>query len=209
MADSEDLRPARGETGRDRYDPLSRALHWATAALVVASFALALWPGSVKGSAELHKSLGLALLFVVVPRLAVRLTVGRGGARPGSRGGGVFAAKAVHGLLYAMLLAVPLLGWLHLNSKGMGVSMFGLPLPMLADADRELAPVLLEAKRWLAYGMLGAIGLHAAAALAHHYLLRDGVLASMMPTGIRGERAATPRPALGVVASAGGGEGAA
>ena len=183
MTDSEDLRPARGETGRDRYDPLSQALHWATAALVLASFALALWPGLVKGSAALHKSFGLALLFVVPLRLGWRLTAGWGGARPGSKGGGTLAAKAVHGMLYAMLLAVPLLGWLHLNSKGIGVSMFGLHLPMLADADRELASVLFRAKRWLSYGMLGAVGLHAAAALAHHHLLRDGVLASMMPHG--------------------------
>ena len=51
MKDGKDLRPARGETGRDRYDPLSQALHWATAVLVLASFALALWPELVKGSA--------------------------------------------------------------------------------------------------------------------------------------------------------------
>lgn len=209
MTDSEDLRPARGEAGRDRYDALSRALHWTTAALVLASAALAWWPGLVKGSAALHKELGLALLFVVLARLGWRLTAGRGGARPGSKGAGALAAKAVHGLLYAMLLAVPLLGWLHLNSKGIGVSMFGLQLPTLADADREFAPVLLEAKRWLAYGMLGAAGLHAAAALAHHYLLRDGVLASMLPSGLRGRRAAAPRPEPGAVAGAAGAKGAA
>jgi hypothetical protein len=88
MKDGKDLRPARGETGRDRYDPLSQALHWATAVLVLASFALALWPGLVKGSAALHKSLGLALLFVVPLRLAWRLTGGSGVARPGSGEGG-------------------------------------------------------------------------------------------------------------------------
>ena len=167
MEHSRDLRPAPGETGRDRYDPVSQALHWATAALVLASFALALWPGLVQGSSALHKSLGLALLVVVPLRLGWRMSVGRGGARPGSEGAAA-AAKAVHVMLYAMLMAVPLLGWLHLNSKGIGASMFGLHLPMLADADRELAPALLRAKRWLSYGLLGAIGLHAAAALAHH-----------------------------------------
>ena len=172
MEDREDARPARGETGYAPYDPLSQALHWATAALVLASFALALWPGLVKGSAALHKSLGLALLFVVPLRLAWRLTGGSGGARSGNGDGdGALAAKAMHWALYAMLLAVPLLGWLHLNSKGMGASMFGFLLPTLADPDREFAAVLLRAKWWLSYGMLGAIGLHAAAALAHHYLV--------------------------------------
>ncbi len=191
MEDGRDLRPAPGETGRDRYDPVSQALHWATAALVLASFALALWPELVKGSSALHKSLGLALLFVVPLRLGWRLAAGRGGARPGSKGGAP-AAKAVHAMLYAMLLAVPLLGWVHLNSKGIGASMFGLHLPALADADRELAPILLRAKWWLSYGLLGAIGLHAAAALAHHYLLRDGVLASMMPRGPEARSAVMP-----------------
>lgn len=195
MEHSRDLRPAPGETGRDRYDPVSQALHWATAALVLASFALALWPDLVEGSSALHKSLGLALLFVVPLRLGWRLAAGRGGARPGSKGG-ASAAKAVHAVLYAMLLAVPVLGWLHLNSKGIGVSMFGLHLPALADADREFAPALLRAKRWLSYSLLGAIGLHAAAALAHHYLLRDGVLASMVPRG-SGDRPAAMRDAVG------------
>src|SRR5215213_9519627 len=103
MKNRESLRPARdGTTGHDRYDPLSQALHWATAVLVLASFALALWPGLVEGSASLHKSSGLALLFVVPLRLGWRLTAGWGGPRPGSKGGaGASAAKAVHGLLYA------------------------------------------------------------------------------------------------------------
>jgi superoxide oxidase len=209
MKDGKELRPAQGETGRDRYDPLSQALHWATAVLVLASFALALWPDLVRGSAALHKSLGLALLFVVLLRLGWRLTAGWGGARPGSNGPGTFAAKAVHVMLYAMLLAVPLLGWLHVNSKGIGVSMFGLELPTLAGADRDFARVLLNAKRWLAYGMLGTIGLHAAAALAHHYLLRDGVLASMMPNGPGGQRAASSDPESGVVSGVAETEGAA
>ena len=198
MKDGKSLRPAQGEAGRDPYDPVSQILHWATAALVLASFALALWPDLVKGSAALHKSLGLALLFVVLLRLGWRMTAGWGGARPGSEGAGTLAAKAVHGMLYAMLLAVPLLGWLHLNSKGIGVSMFGLHMPMLADTNRELAPALLRAKWWLSYGMLGAVGLHAAAALVHHYLLRDGVLASMMPRGFQGRPAAMPDAADGV-----------
>ncbi len=86
MEGSENLRPAPGEIGRTRYDPLSQALHWATAALVLASFALGLWPDLVKGSASLHKSVGLALFLVVLLRLGWRLTGGRGGGRPSGDG---------------------------------------------------------------------------------------------------------------------------
>ena len=210
MKDGKSLRPAQGEAGRDPYDPLSQILHWATAALVLASFALALWPDLVKGSAALHKSLGLALLFVVLLRLGWRLTGGTGGGRPNGDGDALtLAAKAVHGALYAALLAVPLLGWLHLNSKGIGVSMFGLPMPALADADRDLARSLFRVKSWLAYGMLSAIGFHATAALAHHYVFRDSVLASMLPAGPRGRPAAAPRPADGVADDAAGAKGTA
>jgi cytochrome b561 len=211
VEESEDLRPARGEARRDRYDPLSRALHWATAALVLACFALALQPDLVKGSASLHKSLGLALLFVALLRLGWRLTGGTGGGRPNGDGDALtLAAKAVHGALYAALLAVPLLGWLHLNSKGIGVSMFGLAMPMLADTDRDLARLLFQAKRWVAYGMLSAIGFHATAALAHHYVFRDGVLASMLPP--RGPKAQAEAPSdapAGEVEAAAGAKGTA
>jgi hypothetical protein len=85
---------------------------------------------------------------------------------------------------------------------------FGLDLPMLADTDRALAAALLRAKWWLAYGMLGAVGLHAAAALAHHYLLRDGVLASMAPSGLWRRRAGPAPPRARRGRGHGGGEGA-
>ncbi|MBD0275378.1 MAG: cytochrome b, partial [Acetobacteraceae bacterium] len=135
------------------------------------------------GSASLHKSIGLALIFVVLLRLGWRLTGGKGGAHPGNNDSLALAAKAVHGMLYLALLAVPLLGWLHLNSKGIEVRMFGIPMPMLADPDRDLSRLLFQAKRWLSYGMLSAIGFHATAALAHHFVFRDGVLTSMLPRG--------------------------
>ena len=190
----------RGGSGSIAYDPVSKALHWATAILVLATFALAIWPELVKGSGALHRSLGLALLFVVPLRLAWRLAGGTGGteaqAEDGLAGLATLAAKAVHGALYLAMAALPLLGWLYMDLKGTGASMFGQALPSLAGADRELAAAVYRVKWWLAYGMLGTIGLHAAAALAHHYLLRDGVLAAMLPDlRPRRRRPDAPRPA--------------
>ena len=167
-------------SGSTPYDPMSKALHWATALLVLASFALAIWPGLVQGSAALHRSLGLALLFILPLRLAWRFARGRGGALA-TDAPGALAARAVHGALYLAMLVLPLLGWLTMDLKGTGARMFGQALPSLVAPDRELATLVFRAKWWLAYGVLGTIGLHAAAALAHHYLLRDGVLVSMLP----------------------------
>jgi len=190
---------AEGRPGSTAYDPMSKALHWATAVLVLASFALALWPGLVQGSAALHRSLGLLLLFLVPLRLAWRLARGSGGGGGGEAGGlAALAARAVHGALYLTLVALPLLGWLTMDLKGTGASIFGHALPTLAATDRELAALVFRAKWWIAYGMLATIGLHAAAALAHHYLLRDGVLTGMLPEFRmpRRRRGAQPRPGL-------------
>jgi cytochrome b561 len=191
------------------YDPLSKALHWATAAIVLASFALALWPELMKGSNAVHKSLGLLLLFVLPLRMAWRLARGTGGgavAAAAGGGGGALAAKAMHAALYLLMLALPVLGWLVVNLKGADARIFGLALPALLDPNREAAAMLLAAKTWLAYGMLGAIGLHAGAALAHHYLLRDGVLLAMLPKLRRPVApVAQPRPARAVARTAAGG----
>lgn len=187
---------AEGRPGSTPYDPMSKALHWATAALVLASFVLAIWPGLVQGSAVLHRSLGLLLLFLVPLRLAWRLARGTGGGAAESDGLAALAARAVHGTLYLTLVALPLLGWLYMDLKGTGASIFGHALPTLAGTDRELAALVFRAKWWIAYGMLATIGLHAAAALAHHYLLRDGILAGMLPEFRLPRRRAQPRPGL-------------
>lgn len=168
------------------HDGVSMCFHWATAGVVLAVFALALVPGVVPGSVALHKTLGIALLVLVPLRAAWRLKA-RKGARAHALGSPLdrlsrIGAAAAHAALYALLLGVPLLGWAYVDAKGLDLHPFGLPMPRLVEMDRELAATLYAWKSTLAYGMLALIGLHAAAAIGWHGLVRrDGVLSSMLP----------------------------
>ena len=171
--------PSRSES----YDAVSIAFHWITFLLVLAIFTLALFPGLVKGSIALHKSLGLLLLAVVPLRLAWRLTLGR---RPGHTSNDPaplrLAASGAHLALYGLLVVTPLLGWLFVDAKGMELSLFGTPVPALALYDRALAWTIYGVKQWAAYGLLALIAAHAAAAIGYHSVIRkDGVLRSILP----------------------------
>ncbi|WP_431860727.1 cytochrome b [Azospirillum sp.] len=168
---------------RASYDAVSIAFHWITFLLVLAIFVLALFPGIVKGSIALHKSLGLLLLAVVPLRLAWRLTLGR---KPAHDTGDPailrLAASGAHVALYALLIVTPLLGWLFADTKGMELKFFGADIPALALYDRAFAWMVYAWKQWIAYGLLALIFAHAAAAIGYHAVIRkDGVLRSMMP----------------------------
>lgn len=175
-------------TATDRYHPTLMALHWLTLALLAAVYLLIeLHDGLPKGSGARalaktwHETLGVAVFAVVLLRLPLRLVLGVPAALPGTPAWQARLAHAMHWALYALLIAAPILGYLSLNAKGTPVPFFGLDLPALLAPDRALARSLEEVHETL--GTLGywLIGLHAGAALAHHYLMRDDTLRRMLP----------------------------
>lgn len=175
-------------TDTDRHHPALIALHWLTLALLVGVYALIeLHDGLPKGSGARalakawHETLGLTVFAVVLVRLPLRLLLGTPGPLAGLPAWQVRLAGAMHWALYGLLFAAPLLGYLSLNAKGTPVPFFGLDLPALLAPDRALARSLEEVHETL--GTLGywLIGLHAGAALAHHYLMRDDTLRRMLP----------------------------
>lgn len=102
------------------------------------------------------------------------------------------AADATHGLLYALLFALPLLGLALSGARGNPVTLFGLgPLPALLQRDLDLADVLADYHVWAAWALLALVSLHALAALWHHFVHRDPVLTAMLPA-----RPARARPDL-------------
>jgi len=167
---------------RSRYSALSIGLHWLMFLLIVAAYvAMELREGYPRGSdtRELFKSIhymvGLSVLGLVIVRLAARLFTPGPTAleEPMWRS---LLSKAVHLALYAFMIAMPVLGWLILSGEGDAIP-FGLP--PLATANEGFAHQMEELHE--AGGNLGylLVGLHAAAALFHHYVLRDGVLNRM------------------------------
>jgi len=170
------------------YDPVLKSVHWATVALIAGMLAT-VWlahsatsRGQHEQLIELHRSLGLAVLGLSLFRLGWRwrARVPRLPADlPRLQAAG---ARAVHAMLYALLILQPLLGLVHSNAHGVRVSFFGLlTLPALVARDKWLAKQALAAHEAVATVLLVVIGLHAAAALFHHFVRRDDVLLSMLP----------------------------
>lgn len=174
---------------KSRYGAVAQALHWLTAILVLIAFIYG--PGGSEqrvyapardAERQLHETLGVAVFVLAVLRALWRSIDRRPEAEPAARWMGV-AARLVQGLLYLLLFAVPLtaaLGaWLegHPLTLLRGVEIQS-PLPMFHALGLNFAsahPLLADTMMWTA-------GLHAAASLFHHLVLKDGVLASMLPS---------------------------
>jgi len=93
-----------------------------------------------------------------------------------------WAAQGAHLMLYAMLCALPVVGWAASNAHAVRVKLFGLvALPSIVGDDPDLADLLTDVHLWMSWGLLFLVVAHAGAACWHHYIRRDGVLAAMLP----------------------------
>jgi cytochrome b561 len=168
-----------------KYDPFARLLHWVIVVLLIAQYAVA-WtmPDIHRGTQPVgliswHLDLGTAIIAVMIVRIVWRFVR----REPRVAEGSLLmrqVAWLTHGLLYLLLIVEPLLGWINASSRGWPVTLFGLiPLPSLAAEGSSLGHTMGDIHQLIAWGLLGLVGLHVAAALYHHFLLRDGVLRRM------------------------------
>ena len=175
-----------------RYDTLTQAIHWLSLVAIAIAFVIGLSLEDMPRGPEktqlvnLHASLGVLVIGLTAVRLGWR-TVVAAPASPDSRLM-QFAGKAMHLTLYAVILAVPISGVLMMAAKGRSFDVFGLfTAPPLMATDRAFGESLEEAHEVLSYLMLVLVGLHAAAAVFHQAILKDGALARMLPFGGTGE----------------------
>ena len=176
---------------RDRWGPVSQALHWSIALLVLAMAAIGLSLDELPRSPkwfwvyDLHKSIGLLLLALVVVRLAWRLYAGAPPPVSGLPRIQRFAAGATHAVLYLLILAMPLSGWLYDSASGLRpLQWFGLfAVPRLVGADEDLADDLHDLHEDLFAILVVVALLHVAAAVWHHVFRGDATLARMLPRG--------------------------
>lgn len=173
-----------------RYHPLARALHWLLALAIVGNFALGIYMHELPFSpARLqyyswHKWVGVLVLAFSAVRLITRLML-----PPPALPMAIEAAMpawqraahhATHLGLYALFFAVPLTGWAFSSAAGFPVVLFGLwQLPDFVSASEPLADALKEAHKIAALTMAALVLLHAAGALKHQLIDRDGLMSRM------------------------------
>ena len=180
--------PATPTSASQSFTAVAIGLHWLIAFAIIGSFALGLYMHELPLSPQKlklyswHKWAGVTIFLFVVLRLAWRLT-----HRPPELPAGMPAwqrqvAEITHVLLYGLMFAVPLSGWLMSSAKGFPTVWFGVvTLPDLLDKNKELGDVLQQVHELLNFGMAGLVLAHLGASLKHHFIDRDDVLSRMLP----------------------------
>lgn len=174
-----------------RYGTVAIALHWAMAALLLVLTAMGLYMvrlpeagfDTVKITVILvHKALGMLALLAVLLRLAWRLRSRLPQLADGLPMWQQVAARLAHLVFYALMVALPLTGWLMSSAGGYPVPIFHFfNMPDLVGVNEWMFRVYIAVHRWLAYALVVLSVLHAAAAWHHHVGLRDDTLRRMLP----------------------------
>ena len=168
------------------YTPVAKGLHWLMAVMILGLLALGIYMHELPLSPQKlelyswHKWFGVTAFLLVLVRLGWRVTHIPPALPTSMPKLMQFAAHAGHFLLYALMLAIPLTGWLMSSAKGFTTNYFGLfDLPNLIDKDKALAATLKEAHGFLANSLMALVGLHIAAAMKHQLIDKDNLMARM------------------------------
>jgi cytochrome b561 len=164
------------------------ALHWLMTAMFIGAYATTelreYFPKDSPGRAAImawHYTIGLSILILAMARLGLRSRGERPEVRPAPGRWESAAAAVVHWALYGVMIGAPVLGWMVLSAEGKPLTYFGLELPPLLGKDKDLGEWFEELHETVGNAGYFLIGLHAAAALYHHYIRRDNTLGLILP----------------------------
>jgi cytochrome b561 len=184
----EDRETGRAGTGNGIYSLAARRLHWWTVALLAVQIPVGLFMvryGSATNFAEptgklydAHKLLGLTILLLAGARLIYRLVHGAPADEPTLQPWEKVVSHVTHWAIYALLIVVPLLGWLAVSHYG-PFEPFGIKLPTLAAQDDARATRVFFLHMVAAYTLIVLLAMHVGAALQHYLIRKDGVLRRM------------------------------
>jgi cytochrome b561 len=172
----------------NHYGVISIRMHWFMFVLIAATFAFIECRVFFEKGTETrdlfkmwHFMLGLLVLVMVLIRLYFRFTQVTPKITPPLSPMQAIAAKGAHIVLYVFMIAMPIAGWCMLSALGKPIPFFGLELPALIAVDKELGKSIHDIHELV--GKIGyfLIGLHALAAIIHHYIQKDDTLTRMLP----------------------------
>jgi cytochrome b561 len=174
--------------GSGQFGIVAKAFHWATVLLLLGSFgigltmvAMPLGPGKLQAYSW-HKWVGVTVFVISLVRLGWRCFRPAPPLPDSMPRWQRIAAHLSHGGLYALLIVMPVSGWVMSSALGVPTVYLGLvPLPDLVAPDRELGQSLVRLHHLLAFALATLIGIHVAAAAYHHFVRRDDILRRMLP----------------------------
>lgn len=170
------------------YNGIAKTLHWLVFALMSGAFVVGFYMSDLPLSPtklqllSWHKWTGVTIFLLVLLRLTWRLMNPPPPHTAPMPSWKLQASEIVHRMLYLLMLAMPLSGWLMSSAKGVPTVWFGLiQLPDLLEKNKPLGKALEEVHEMLGYIILAFVAVHVVAALKHHFIDRDNVLARMLP----------------------------
>ena len=171
-----------------RYGTLPIGLHWLMLLLLIAVYGtIELRELFEKGSdprealKTWHFMLGMLVFLLVWLRIAARFSGTTPAISPEPAAWQLLSARLLHLALYALMIFMPISGWLLLSASGKVIPFFGVELPALIEENKDLAKQIKEVHEFVGTTGYYLIGLHAVAALYHHYIKRDNTLTRILP----------------------------
>jgi cytochrome b561 len=172
---------------RLQYGTTAKVLHWLVVALLLVQYPIGWLMPDIHGGMKpgtamtFHVSFGMAILILIVLRVAWRLThpvAPESSLPPWQR----VSSEAAHWLLYALVLATTVTGWLFASLRGWSMSFFFLtPMPMLASGNAAAIKTIDGLHQAMEWALLVVIGIHVAMAMVHIFIYRDRIMQRMLP----------------------------
>jgi cytochrome b561 len=180
-------------TRKGGYPASSKWLHWAVAACVLTTIPVALTMNRISEGPlqdtlfNLHKSLGPLILLLMTLRLINRLIVGAPEPEPTIARWQKAVSSTVHGLLYVLLFAMSIVGYVANSAYGTTTPFFGLfEIPMIIEKNEALSEKLFVFHKYTGWFVGILVVVHIGAALQHHFIHGDNVLRRMLPRALGG-----------------------
>ena len=184
-------------SGADHYGIVAIGLHWSIALAFVGLVGLGAWMVGLtyydpwyNDSLALHKAIGIVILALALAKFGWKIADRKPGFAPEVRAYERAGATAMHWLLNAFILLLPVTGYLISTSEGAGIDVFGLfEVPALFDVTAGTRDLAIDIHYYVAYGGIALAGIHAGAAFKHTLIDRGSTLIRMLVPRSRRARA--------------------